>query len=55
MAIQKLKYIHFNPVNGKWTLAKDDLDYYYSSVRFYETGMDEFGFLSNIFEVFDGS
>jgi len=54
VAIQKLKYIHFNPVTGKWTLAKDDLDYYYSSARFYETGIDEFGFLSNNFEVFDG-
>ena len=37
VAMQQLQYIHFNPVSGKWKLAKDDLDYYYSSVRFYET------------------
>jgi putative transposase len=54
VAIQKLQYIHFNPVSGKWKLAKDDLDYYYSSARFYETGIDEFGFLTNLFQVFDG-
>ena len=44
VAQQKLDYIHFNPVRGKWLLAKDDLAYYYSSARFYETGIDEFGF-----------
>ncbi len=54
VAIQKLQYIHFNPVSGKWQLSKDDLGYYYSSARFYETGVDEFGFLTNLYEVFDG-
>ena len=54
VAVQKLTYIHFNPVSGKWSLAKDDLDYYWSSARFYETGVDEFGFLSNLYSVFDG-
>lgn len=29
-AKQKLDYIHFNPVSGKWLLAKDDIGYYYS-------------------------
>ena len=48
-AKQKLDYIHLNPVSGKWNLAKDYLDYYYSSARFYETGIDEFGFLHNLF------
>ena len=47
-AIQKLDYIHFNPVSGKWNLAKNYLEYYYSSARFYETGIDEFGFLNNL-------
>jgi len=47
---QKLNYIHFNPVSGKWRLSKTDLDYYYSSARFYETGIDEFGFLKNLFQ-----
>ena len=52
IAQQKLNYIHFNPVSGKWRLSKNDLDYYYSSARFYETGIDEFGFLKNLFETF---
>ena len=54
VAMQKLQYIHFNPVSKKWELAKDDLEYYFSSARFYETGVDEFGFLTNLFNVFDG-
>ena len=54
VAKQKIDYIHFNPVTGKWQLAKDDLNYYFSSARFYETGIDEFGFLKNIFNLFDG-
>lgn len=53
VAQQKLRYIHFNPVTGKWKLAKDDLDYYYSSARFYETGIDGFGFLHNLYNIFD--
>ncbi len=55
IAKQKLDYIHFNPVSGKWQLSKDDVSYYYSSARFYETGQDEFGFLNNLFSVFDGN
>ncbi len=51
----KLDYIHFNPVSGKWQLSNDDVSYYYSSARFYETGKDEFGFLNNLFSVFDGN
>ncbi|NOT91414.1 transposase [Ferruginibacter sp.] len=54
VAKQKLDYIHFNPVSGKWQLAKDDISYKYSSAKFYETGIDEFGFLNDIYTVFDG-
>ncbi|MEO7562037.1 MAG: transposase [Ferruginibacter sp.] len=54
VAQQKLDYIHRNPVSGKWTLAKDDVSYFYSSARFYEFGIDEFGFLINLYNVFDG-
>jgi hypothetical protein len=32
----------------KWNLTKDYLDYH-SSARFYETGVDEFEFLNNLF------
>ena len=55
MAKQKLDYIHFNPLSGKWNLAKDELSYFYSSARFYETGIDEFGFLENIFSAITGN
>ncbi|MEL7002330.1 MAG: transposase [Bacteroidota bacterium] len=47
---QKLDYIHNNPVQGKWSLSYGPLDYRYSSARFYEDGIDEFGFLSHIGE-----
>ena len=36
VAMQKLPYIHFNPVSGKQTLSNDDLNYHYSSAKFYE-------------------
>lgn len=52
--MQKLYYIHVNPVKGKWSLAKDDISYFYSSAKFYESGLDNFGFLNNIYKVFDG-
>ncbi len=33
------------------TYAKSQADYYYSSAKFYETGIDDFGFLKHIGEV----
>ena len=33
---QKLDYIHGNPVNGNWTLARDNVVYEHSSASFYE-------------------
>ena len=54
VARQKLGYIHFNPVSGKWKLSNDDVDYHFSSARFYHTGKDDFGFLHDLYEVFDG-
>lgn len=54
VAIQKLNYIHCNPISKKWLLAKDDLSYYFSSARFYENSIDEFGFMVNLYQVFDG-
>jgi hypothetical protein len=35
-------------------LAKDGVGYYFSAAIFYENGVDEFGFLKNIFTLFDG-
>jgi hypothetical protein len=37
-----------------WQLAKDYFIYHYSAARFYETGMDDVGFLKKIFTVLDG-
>jgi putative transposase len=45
--MQKLDYIHSNPLQDKWQLVKYPEDYKYSSARFYETGMDEFGLLTH--------
>jgi hypothetical protein len=36
--LQKLEYIHRNPVSGKWNLVDDFTDYEHSSASFYETG-----------------
>lgn len=45
--LQKLEYIHNNPVQPKWRLADYPENYKYSSARFYYDGTDEFGFLSH--------
>lgn len=34
--MQKLNYIHHNPVSGKWNLASDFVSYEHSSASFYE-------------------
>jgi len=34
--MQKINYIHNNPVSGKWMLAKDFVEYEHSSASFYE-------------------
>ena len=46
---QKLNYIHNNPINKKWSLSITKEDYFYSSAAFYETGIDDFGFLTNVY------
>jgi len=35
--VQKLNYIHANPVRGKWNLADDFRNYEHSSAGFYES------------------
>jgi putative transposase len=42
---QKLQYIHNNPV--KAGLCINPEDYYYSSAKFYATGIDDFGMLTH--------
>ena len=34
--MQKINYIHNNPVSGKWMLAKDFIEYEHSSASYYE-------------------
>ena len=36
--LQKINYIHHNPVSGKWVLANDFVLYEHSSASFYEDG-----------------
>jgi putative transposase len=45
--LQKLDYIHRNPIQKGWKLAEDEAGYKYSSYRFYHEQKDEFGFLSH--------
>lgn len=47
---QKLRYIHANPIQEKWELAMITEDYWFSSARFYELGIDDFGFLTHYLE-----
>ena len=49
---QKMEYIHYNPTAQRWNLCKEPSDYHYSSARFYETGIDTFGFLKHIGEAY---
>jgi putative transposase len=43
--LQKLNYIHENPVKKEYCQLAED--YKYSSAQFYENGIDVFGFLSH--------
>jgi putative transposase len=49
---QKLDYIHFNPLQPHWNLAKDPNDYYYPSCSFYEREDKRFGWLTHYADVF---
>ena len=52
MVMQKLEYIHFNPLQEHWNLSNDPVLYRFSSACFYETGEDEFGFLTHFADRF---
>lgn len=52
MAYQKLDYLHWNPLAGKWQLVKDPCDYFYSSAKFYEMGVRTFAFLKDLRDEF---
>ncbi len=40
MIEQRLDYIHYNPISGKWNLADNFVEYYHSSAAFYEDGTE---------------
>ena len=46
--LQKMEYIHNNPVVKGWNLAIEPANYLYSSAKFYETGVNDFPFLKDI-------
>lgn len=45
--LQKLDYIHNNPLQPKWNLATLPEEYRWSSAGFYETGVSDFSFLKH--------
>ena len=45
--LQKLNYMHNNPVRPPWKLCQYPEEYKYSSAAFYENGKDDFKFLSH--------
>jgi len=50
VALQKLKYIHNNPLAEHWQLLKDPCDYKYSSARYYERNEKNFDFIKDLWE-----
>ena len=53
MVSQKLNYIHNNPCHEKWKLADVPENYKYSSAKFYLSGADDWGFLTNYADYYD--
>ena len=49
---QKLNYIHNNPLQERWRMVENAADYKYSSAKYYETEIDDFGFLNHYTELF---
>ncbi len=47
---QKLKYIHTNPIQDKWQLCNEPIEYKYSSAYFYETNQKNYSFLNDIYD-----
>ena len=48
VAMQKLDYIHNNPLHERWNLAKHPCDYKYSSTKYYERDEKNFSFLKDL-------
>ncbi len=52
VALQKLNYIHKNPLAKHWRLVNNPCDYKYSSAKYYESGKKNFHFLKNLWVEF---
>ncbi len=50
MLIQKLNYIHLNPLNERWNLVARPEESKWSSANYYETGLDEFNILTHFMD-----
>ncbi len=48
---QKMNYIHTNPLGYRWNLCENPEEYYYSSAKYYATGINDFSFLKDIREI----
>jgi len=51
MLVQRLEYMHANPVKGKWSLVEDFVNYAHSSAAFYETSKDDRGVMTHYLSV----
>jgi putative transposase len=52
MAIQKLDYIHDNPLQPHWSLCTLPEHYRFSSAAFYANAVDEFNIVTHYMDVF---
>ncbi len=52
MLLQKLNYIHLNPLQDRWNLAERPEEYHWSSAKFYDNGVDDFGFITHFIDRF---
>ena len=50
VALQKLIYLHNNPLAEHWKLVTNPCDYKYSSARYYEINEKNFTFLKDLWE-----
>ena len=43
--VEKINYMHSNPLQPHWQLCNDPVEYRFSSAKFYDTEEDEFKML----------
>ena len=49
--LEKIKYIHHNPVSKRWQLVNDFIEYEYSCASFYEKGIKKYEKLVHVNDV----